>query len=51
MVLMSSPVCRLRGIGGARPAPRRRLRDGGRLADAAAGRPASRPRLAGRARP
>ncbi|WP_076908474.1 flagellar hook capping protein [Burkholderia pseudomallei] len=44
---MSSPVCRLRGIGGARPAPRRRLRDGGRLADAAAGRPASRPRLAG----
>ncbi|MFW2400767.1 flagellar hook capping protein, partial [Burkholderia pseudomallei] len=25
----------------------RRLRDGGRLADAAAGRPASRPRLAG----
>ncbi|ARK98524.1 flagellar hook capping protein [Burkholderia pseudomallei] len=40
-----------RGIGGARPAPRRQLRDGGRLADAAAGRPASRPRLAGRARP
>ncbi|WP_316403823.1 flagellar hook capping protein, partial [Burkholderia pseudomallei] len=40
-----------RGSGGARPAPRRRLRDGGRLADAAAGCPASRPRLAGRARP
>ncbi|NRD84917.1 flagellar hook capping protein [Burkholderia pseudomallei] len=47
MVLMSSPVCRLR----AASAPRRRLRDGGRLADAAAGCPASRPRLAGRARP
>ncbi|ABN83617.1 hypothetical protein BURPS668_1472 [Burkholderia pseudomallei 668] len=44
---MSSPVCRLR----AASAPRRRLRDGGRLAEEAAVRPASRPRLAGGARP